>query len=193
MGRKKLIEDEALLDIARSVFIERGINVSTKVIAQRAGISEAVLYQRFTTKQDLLLAAMVPPPVDVEALFPENVGEDPVAALKRIATGALVYLRDLIPIFLSLMAQPSFQIEHLGHRHDQLPGSRIFAGLVSYLKKLQEAGKMGAADVEIVALTIFGTLHSIVEFELIGVHDAKFSEKKVGTLIETLWSGLAPN
>ena len=53
MGRPKLIEDEELLSAAREVFVEKGIGASTREIAAKAGISEAVIFQRHDTKADL--------------------------------------------------------------------------------------------------------------------------------------------
>ena len=44
MGRRKLVEDDELLAVAREVFVEKGIAASTREIAHRAGISEAVIY-----------------------------------------------------------------------------------------------------------------------------------------------------
>jgi AcrR family transcriptional regulator len=49
MGRRKLVEDDELLAVARGVFVEKGIAASTREIARRAGISEAVIYQRHPT------------------------------------------------------------------------------------------------------------------------------------------------
>ena len=68
MGRPKIIDDDALLAHARVVFLERGAYGSTKDIAKRAGISESAIFQRFPTKAELFLAAMLPPQVDVSAI-----------------------------------------------------------------------------------------------------------------------------
>jgi Bacterial regulatory proteins, tetR family len=62
MGRRKLIEDHDLLAVARDVFVKRGFAASTREIARRAGISEAIIYQRHATKVHLFFAAMVPLP-----------------------------------------------------------------------------------------------------------------------------------
>jgi AcrR family transcriptional regulator len=69
MGRRKLIEDHDLLAVARDVFVKRGFAASTREIARRAGISEAIIYQRHATKVHLFFAAMVPPASNVEALL----------------------------------------------------------------------------------------------------------------------------
>ena len=53
MGRKKTLSDEELLEVARQEFLTNGIGASTKSIAQKAGISEGVIFQRFHTKEEL--------------------------------------------------------------------------------------------------------------------------------------------
>jgi AcrR family transcriptional regulator len=47
MGRNKQVSDEAVLEAAKAVFVEQGFGASTREVARRAGISEAVLYQRY--------------------------------------------------------------------------------------------------------------------------------------------------
>ena len=69
MGRRKRIEDDELLAIARDVFVADGFRASTREIARRAEVSEAILFQRFRTKPELFFAAMVPPAPDVEAIL----------------------------------------------------------------------------------------------------------------------------
>jgi len=47
---------EALLDAAREVFAEMGLDAPLDEIARRAGIGNATLYRRFPTRADLVLA-----------------------------------------------------------------------------------------------------------------------------------------
>lgn len=58
MGRPQLISDEALLDAARQVFLEKGLHASTEDVAARAGCSQGVVFKRFRSKADLFHAAM---------------------------------------------------------------------------------------------------------------------------------------
>ncbi len=67
MGRQKTITDEAVLHVARTIFRDRGHTATTREIAQAAGISEAVLYQRFGSKDELFFAAMRPHGPDIRA------------------------------------------------------------------------------------------------------------------------------
>ena len=67
MPRKKTISDETILQSCRATFLESGIGVSTRRLAQEAGVSEAVLFQRFTTKDELFFTAMRLPAPDLTA------------------------------------------------------------------------------------------------------------------------------
>jgi AcrR family transcriptional regulator len=46
-----------IVDAAREVFAERGLDVPLEAIAQRAGVGIATLYRRFPTREDLIAAS----------------------------------------------------------------------------------------------------------------------------------------
>jgi AcrR family transcriptional regulator len=48
---------ERVLESARSLFSERGLDIPMRAIARHAGVGPATLYRRFPTKQDLIDAA----------------------------------------------------------------------------------------------------------------------------------------
>src|SRR3974377_1170749 len=110
MGRRKTITDQQLLDAAREVFTSGGFGASTKSVARAAGISEGVLFQRFHTKEELFLAAMVPPPIDVNRLFTPPDAEGQVL-VRKVLFALTDYFRQTLPAFLPLLAHPSFRFE----------------------------------------------------------------------------------
>ena len=55
MGRPRLIEDDAILAAAREVFLARGAAATTQDVAERVGLSQAAIFKRFATKQELFL------------------------------------------------------------------------------------------------------------------------------------------
>src|SRR6186713_2083425 len=57
-GRPPVIDSARLLAVARGVFLERGIRATTLEVAERAGVSEGVLFHRFKSKEGLFSAAM---------------------------------------------------------------------------------------------------------------------------------------
>ena len=193
MGRPKLIQDDELLAVAREVFIEKGIAASTREIARRACISEAVIYQRHPTKADLFFAAMVPPALDVEVLLATRANDLGAREhLEEIALGMMEYFREFVPILLPLMTHPSFDFEKFVQRHPDSPMNRIRQRLMTYLEAQRDLGNIVAENVGPTALTLFAALHSFAIFERLGAHGGKFDEAIVRGMVRSLWAGLAP-
>lgn len=193
MGRKKSISDQQLLDIARDVFVEKGIAASTREISSRAHISEAVIYQRYATKADLFFAAMAPPPLDLEELL-ESSGddEDVQERLEQIASGMLAYFRKLMPVLLPLMTHPSFNYEDFIKQHPDSPMTLLREGLMDYLTQHAEAGKVCPENVAPSGLTLVATMHGLALFEKLGVHGGHFEEDMVKRIVQSIWQGLKP-
>lgn len=86
--RKRLSAEErkrSILEAAREQFAETGDigGTTTKMIAKRAGVSEAILYRYFDSKEDLYIEAVVDPLRDIVEKtaaavedYPESVSEE---------------------------------------------------------------------------------------------------------------------
>jgi len=193
MGRRKLVEDDELLAVAQKVFIQKGAGASTREIARRAGISEAVIYQRHPTKAHLFLAAMVPPALDVEGLLAEPANDLGVEEqLEEIALGMIRYFRKVVPILMQLVTHPEFDMKKFAKRHPDSAFGRMHRGLLQYLESQRERGRIVAENVGPVALTLFASLHSLAFLERLGVHGGKFNEALIRAMVRALWIGLAP-
>src|SRR5947208_4760966 len=108
MGRHKTISDDDVLRVARDVFRVQGHTVSTRAIAQAAGISEAVLYQRFGSKDELFFAAMRPQGPDIERLLgPRDPPGDARTYLRAVAVRLGEHFAEVIPLALRVMMHPS--------------------------------------------------------------------------------------
>ena len=53
-----MIDDQKLLEVARDVFLRRGVGATTAEVAKKAGISQASVFKHFKSKQRLFFAAM---------------------------------------------------------------------------------------------------------------------------------------
>ena len=191
MGRKKSISDEQLLKVARDVFVKKGISASTREIARHAGISEAVIYQRYATKADLFFAAMAPPAMDLaEILKPDDEDEDVQQRLERIAASMLAYFRELMPILLPLVTHPSFDFEDFAKRNPDSPLTLLREGLMEYLARQAEAGKVRPENIAASGLTLVATMHSLALFEKLGVHGGHFDEQMLKEIVRSIWQGL---
>ena len=191
MGRHKLLADADLLAIGRRVFTERGAAASTRGIARQAGVSEAVIYQRFGTKERFLLAAMVPPDFGVDQLFSRRSGSA-LADLERIALGMLGYFRELIPVLVPLLAEPAFDFEEFARLHPDAPMNQLRVRLLEYLGELQAHGDIESPDIPAAGLVFFGALFSIAVFERLGAHGGEFTDRLVRSMVNAVWVGLSP-
>jgi AcrR family transcriptional regulator len=60
-ARPRQVSDDDILKAASECFLEHGFGVSTRVIADRLNISQPALFKRFSTKEELMLRALLPP------------------------------------------------------------------------------------------------------------------------------------
>jgi AcrR family transcriptional regulator len=191
MGRRKTISDEDLLAFAREVFVERGFAGTTREVARRAGVSEALLFQRHATKADLFFAAMELPAIDLQALLdaPIENARDHVASV----TAAMIdYFRDSMPVLLPLLSHPGFEFEAFAHRHPDSPLSALRRNLTAFFSRLRQAGRVGPVDPGAAALLVFALAESVAFFEKMGAHGGRMPDTVLERAIEALWRGLSP-
>lgn len=137
MGRKKTVSDAAVLRAARDVFRERGHTATTREIAGAIGISEAILYQRFSSKDELFFAAMCPNSLDVEELLgSEDPPKDAYAYLRAVVVRLGKHFSDVIPLALHVMTHPSFNHSLLARAHAGL--AELQKGLADRLASLAQ-------------------------------------------------------
>ncbi|HLK23013.1 MAG TPA: TetR/AcrR family transcriptional regulator [Bryobacteraceae bacterium] len=191
MGRVKTVSDAKLLEVARRAFVKEGFSASTKAIARRAGVSEGVLFQRFTTKQDLFFAAMIPPPADLNEIFhhPAASGFDLFA---QVTLSMLEYFRTTLPVFIPLMSYPAFRFEEFAQRHPDSPMVTLRRRLVDFMSAQQQAGAIGPVNPGAAALVAWSIAHCIAFFEQLGAHGGRFDESIIRATLECAWNGLSP-
>ena len=189
MGRSKQLSDEALLQAARETFVAEGFGASTREVARRAGISEAVLYQRYQTKIDLFFAAMIPPPIELAA---GRSGRGLVADLGALAVEIMAYFRGAMPVLLQLVTHPSFNLADLRDRESRMPLHRLGEAVTACLERHRRQGAITAdADrIMTATLTLVATLHSLALFERMGVHGGAFPDQAVKNVVALIAAGL---
>lgn len=192
MPRNKTISDDEILAVARTVFLKEGVNASTRDIAKQAGISEAVIYQRFGTKEDFFFTAMKLPQARLDAIFCIRTGEGSVVNnLECMSLRIVDYFRELMPVFLTLISHPSFNMQTFLKRHS-VPAMQLSEKLTDYLISESKLGRVRKGNIVIIAVNVLlSHLHNIVLYETIGVPKTKV-EYAVADAIAVLWEGLAP-
>jgi len=191
MGRRNRIEDDELLAIARDVFVADGFGASTREIARRAEVSEAILFQRFRTKPELFFAAMVPPAPDIEAILAAPQAEiGPSVQLEEIAVRMLEYFREITPVLLPLIAHPGFDYEEFTRRNPESPLNRLVEALLGWLGEMEAAGASEKRGADIAAMTLVTSLMSLAMLERMGVHGGETDEATVRDVARLVWRGL---
>ncbi|MBZ4415309.1 TetR/AcrR family transcriptional regulator [Myxococcus sp. RHSTA-1-4] len=193
MGRTKTIDDAAILRIAERLFREKGHAVSTRTVAQEVGISEAVLYQRFGSKDDLFLAAMTPPPVDVEKLLGSPSPEDMKAHLEEVATRVAEYFVELLPTLLHVITHPSLDRPTLVKWHRGLPFMRLLEEFTARMTRWREEGRISQVEPAAAAQNFLAAVHSIAMFETLnGLPRREGRKARIQSLVDVMWSGFEP-
>lgn len=193
MGRTKTIDDDELLRVARELFRERGHTATTRDVARAAGISQAVLYQRFGSKEDLFLRAMTPELPDVAALlgsYPPRSAKDHV---RQIAERLVDFFASMLPTLLHVQAHPGLSASHSKKWHARLPFIPIVQALSERLARMQADALISPVNADAAAHTLVAAAHSVALLETMtgGGHDHSRTAK-IGALTEVIWSGLAP-
>ena len=191
MARTKTISDEDLLQIAREVFVKSGIAASSKEIARQAGVSEGILFQRFSTKEELFFAAMTPPPLDLKAIF-EHPKAEGQALIEKITFAMVDYFRSLMPVLIPLMSHPSFRFEDFARRQPDSPIVALRRQLIAFMIREKYAGRIGDVDPGAAALVIWSTAHSVAFFEHLGAHEGLMPVALVRAAVQCLWGGMKP-
>jgi AcrR family transcriptional regulator len=193
VGRTKTIDDDEILQHARAVFRKDGPAAATRDVARAAGISQAVLYQRFGSKEDMFLRAIAPKPPNIESLLGPYQPADALADLERIARRIAGYLRALMPTLLHVVAHPELGHARLLELHRGLAFQPLVAALISRFERLQGDGLVAGDDPATAARAFLALVHSSVFFEFMshgkvnGRHTSSSDE-----LLGVLWDGLAP-
>jgi AcrR family transcriptional regulator len=193
MGRHKRMEDDELLARVREIVVKEGVNVSSRRIAEHIGMSSAVLFQRFQSKENLVFAAMVPPLPDLDALLGKSAkAADARAWLEQIMGGLLDYFRELVRVLAPLTSHPSFHYSEMKKHHDGSPLETLMHALHHAFDEKARAKELACDDVGALILQIISVTHSLATFELMGVHGGTFDRQLVSRLTELVWRGVAP-
>jgi AcrR family transcriptional regulator len=192
MGRSKTISDEALLGAARAVFVRDGASGSTAEIARLAGVSEATLFKRFSTKAELFLAALTPPAADVAAIIDAaEACEDARDAVITIGALVLAHFRIVLPLAIPLISNPLIGLEGLRQHAGRSGPEQLVEAIAGFFAEQARRGRISARDPLASAMALVACVHSIAQFEVMGLHPT-MSGASVRTLLDALWNGLQP-
>jgi AcrR family transcriptional regulator len=192
MGRHKTISDDEVLRIAREVFRAEGHTATMRAIAEAAGISEAVLYQRFGSKDQLFFAAMHPRGPDVEELLgPPEPPEDAHAYLRTVVARLGKYFADVIPLALRVMTHPSFDPAMLGQMQPRGP-ALLQESLAERLTALARRKEVRTPNEAVAARLLVSLAHDWALGGVLGHGPSANRDRQLKEMVDVVWEGLRP-
>lgn len=194
MARIAKITNQQILDAAREIFLEQGFGASTLEIAQKAGISEASIFKRFSTKEELFFASMgIPEKSPWGKKLNTLVGKGNLKQnLVELCLQILEFNRQIMPRLMMLRSRGNAISEMLS-RADSRP-SRDLKTFTNFLEKEIEQGRLRSGDPKTIAMILLGSLMNYVFLEQIHpTGDVPADEQTfVHNLVDIVWEGIAP-
>jgi TetR/AcrR family transcriptional regulator len=151
-----------LLDVAIQLFSQRGFSgTTTREIAAAAGVTEAIIFRHFATKQDLYAAILdhANEAIGMENWLPEvesAMEAQADARLFRLIVGRILEIHRTEPRFERLMLHASLEGHELAVMHrDQIMAS-IGVKLLDYIERRQAAGALRRGDPRTIIFALVG-------------------------------------
>jgi AcrR family transcriptional regulator len=198
MARPVSIKDETIVEAARQVFLERGIQATTAEVAERAGVSEGSVFKRFKSKEELFRAAMgenlMDPPFarDLGA----RVGKGEVGeVLFEIGMEIVAFFRRLMPLHMMLWSNPGPNGLPSVLCGPNPPPVRMLKNLTGFFEAEMRSRRLRRHDAEIVARAFLGSINNFVFFEVLYQANGELplaAETYVRGLVSLLWAGIEP-
>jgi AcrR family transcriptional regulator len=200
MGRPRTIDDQEILEAAREIFLERGAVATTADVARRVGISQASIFKRFATKQELFLAAMVTGSYrqDLLDLFRRRTKEKGIRqALVEVGQKLIPFFREALPLLLlswSNRGEFGFPRQMIS---GSFPPAQTAQEMVALIDAEMKAGRLRKQDPWVVTRSFVGALQNYVLLEIVtkgglALGPAFDADAYVKGLVDLLWMGIAP-
>jgi AcrR family transcriptional regulator len=192
-GRPQSIKEEDILDAARDVFREEGHAATTAKIAERAGVSEGILFYRYKSKEALLAAV-----IHRETRPPESLRDLAETAGQRSVAGNLEHVVETV-LDSVFRAHPFLELAETSSTFGEIrrvlfakagkpPPQQIIELVVSYLEAEIRIGRVRTVDTIPAARAIFGGCVDFVRSRRAANDDRR---SFVRGLVDVLAHGLA--
>lgn len=158
-----------ILHVAVTLFSQRGFGgTTTKEIAQAAGVSEAMVFRHYATKQELYSAILDHKACSGDQMNPEEMvaealkQKDDRAVFEQLALGALEH-HETDPEFQRLLLHSALEKHELAEMFFEKFLRRVYELLGGYIAERQHDGAMIKVDPAIIVRAFIGMIihHSL--------------------------------
>jgi AcrR family transcriptional regulator len=196
MGRPRQITDEQILKAAQQCFLEQGPGVSTTVIARQIGVSQAALFKRFGTKEELMVRALIdferPPWIERVQAGPDPGRGDLRRQLRDLMGTLWESMKEMMPRMAVLRAS-GMPMQQLVKRFKTPPPVHIHRALSAWLRKAEQQGKARVRNPEHLALVVTGAVQgrSFFKYGLEQRFTKKDDEAFLQSLTDLIWNTIS--
>src|SRR6266542_407512 len=149
-GRPPSIPEDDILDAARELFLARGFDATTAEIADRAGISESIIFYRYKTKEALFAAVverLVVVPPELESLS-EKVGKGELSeTMFEVGAAMIAAMDQVLPFMMMAWSAPGRLAQFCQRMREPNPAHvRTIKLIAAYFDAEARAGRLRAVD-----------------------------------------------
>ena len=192
--RERLAKRARILDAARELFVERGVEaVTLREIAQRIEYSTTAIYVQFKDKQELVdhmvredFAAFV------EALAVAATVEEPFERLTRLGDAYVEFALTLPRHYQLLFMTPAKHVVDKHAHHDAPPGIEGFQLLLQTVTDCIATKQLRAdlTDPHVVAQAIWACVHGLVSLLIVVGDHEQFHWRTSAELVQVALGSL---
>ena len=199
MARPKEIKDADIIATARACFLEHGPSASTGTIAKQLGISQATLFKRFGTKEDLLIAALVPESPAWVRLLEGGPDSRPIPTQLREIVGEMAtFMQDVMPR-IQCLASAGIGLPRAFRDHQEPPPLFARRKLTEWFAMAMEQDRVAQGSPATAATALMGSVHaaSFLLGQLCAAKqpraEAQDPRAYLDELVALMWRGLCPD
>ena len=199
MARPTTISDDAILEVARRLFLERGISATTAEVAREAGVAEGSIFKRWKTKQELFFAALAPNDEDPDWVrtLASRVGHgDLQETLTEVGMQAIDFFRNIMPLVMMCWSNPSASGVPAPFDRPNPKPVQIIKKLAGYFEAEMRLGRLARRDAEVVARAYVGGIQQFAFLELVTRNRDELplpAEMFIRGLVNLIWNGVKPD
>lgn len=194
--RPRTFSDQELLDVARELFLQTGPAVTTAQIAKKLGVSQAAVFKRFRTKEQLMVRALLPleQPAWITRIEAGPTDQPVSEQLLTILHEVNEFFSKAMPAISVLRATAICQKTIFEAFPDGPPPVRAHRALMKFFQTLHDQGRIVAPEPRALASAFLGAVHGPHSLQhCLGDLAPDSGENYAEHMVQFFWTGICPS